>query len=80
MWSMYMCVNVDPPPASGPSTHTPSHIYITPVHTQVLLPPDEAVVLITTYSMLAYTGKRNDEARPGFGRVTRDDLSFDCQN
>lgn len=28
---------------------------------QVMLPPDEAVVLITTYSMLAYTGKRNDE-------------------
>lgn len=32
-------------------------------HHQVQLPPDEAVVLITTYSMLAYTGKRNDEAR-----------------
>jgi hypothetical protein len=29
----------------------------------VQLPPDEAVVLITTYSMLAYTGKRNDEVR-----------------
>ena len=28
---------------------------------QVMLPPEEAVVLITTYSMLAYTGKRNDE-------------------
>lgn len=30
---------------------------------KALLPPDEAVVLITTYSMLAYTGKRNDEVK-----------------
>ena len=30
---------------------------------KVLLPPEEAVVLITTYSMLAYTGKRNDEVK-----------------
>jgi len=28
---------------------------------KTLLPPEEAVVLITTYSMLAYAGKRNEE-------------------
>ncbi len=51
-------------PSIHPSTHpSPSHAPLQHI-IQVQLPPEEAVVLITTYSMLAYTGKRNDEVSP----------------